>query len=198
MSYKETLSICDTILLQALPNVAFDGWTWDVMTQAAQAAGYDKAMAKAVFPGGLPDAVAHFSDWTDRQMLAGLKGIDPDSLRVRDRVKTGVMARLDATTPWREAARRAMVYWAVPSRYFRAMRVLWRSADRIWIWAGDTATDYNHYTKRVLLSGVISSTTLAWLNDESGNPDVVEAFLDRRIENVLQLGKIIGRQRKRA
>lgn len=198
MSHKETQSICDTILLQALPNIAFDGWTWDMTIHAAQAAGYDKAMARAVFPGGLPDVVGHFSDWTDRQMLAGLTGTDPESLRIRDRVKTGVIGRLEVMMPWREAARRALTYWAVPTRHFQAGRVLWRSADRIWVWAGDTATDYNHYTKRVLLSGVISATTLAWLNDDTGDPAAIEPFVDRRIENVLQLGKLIGRQRKRA
>lgn len=198
MSQKETQAIRDTILVQALPNIAFDGWTWDVAVHAAQSAGYDKAMASAIFPGGLPDLVGHFSDWIDRQMLDGLKGTDPESLRIRDRVKTGVMGRMEAMMPWREAARRAMTYWAVPTRHFQAGRVLWRSADRIWLWAGDTAQDYNHYTKRVLLSGVISATTLAWLNDETGYLAATEPFLDRRIENVLQLGKFLGRQRKRA
>lgn len=198
MSQKQTQTVRDAILVQALPNIAFDGWTWDVAVQAAQSAGYDKAMADAVFPGGLPDLVGHFSDWTDRQMLDGLKGIDPGSLRIRDRVKAGVMGRIEVMMPWREAARRAMIYWAVPTRHFQAGRVLWRSADQIWVWAGDTAKDYNHYTKRVLLSGVISTTTLAWLNDETGDLAAIEPFLDRRIENVLQLGKLLGRQRKRA
>lgn len=198
MSHKETQALRDTILLQALPNIAFDGWTWGATAAAAQAAGYDKAMARAVFPGGVQDVIGHFSDWTDRQMLAGLKGTDSESLRIRDRIKAGVLGRLEAMALWREASRRAMTYWAVPPRHFQAGRVLWRSADRIWIWAGDTATDYNHYTKRILLSGVISATTLAWLNDDTGDPEVIEPFLDRRIENVLQLWGIIGHWKKRA
>jgi ubiquinone biosynthesis protein COQ9 len=198
MTHKDIQSICDAILLQALPDIAFDGWTSEVLTAASQKAGYDKAMARAVFPGGLSDMVGHYSDWTDRQMLAGLKGIDPETMRIRDRIKAGVLGRLDIMAPWREASRRAMTYWSVPTRHLRAARILWRSADRIWIWAGDTATDYNHYTKRVLLSGVISTTTLAWLNDETGDRAKIEPFLDRRIENVLQLGKIIGRGKRRA
>ncbi len=198
MTHRDIQSIRDTILLQILPDIAFDGWVWDIVLAGAQASGYDKAMASAVFPGGLTDVVDHFSDWIDRQMLAGLAGIDPETMRVRDRVRAGVLGRLEAMAPWREAARRAMTYWSVPTRHIRAGRILWRSADRIWIWAGDTATDYNHYTKRVLLGGVISTTTLVWLNDEGGNMAVVEPFLDRRIENVLQLGKMLGRGKKRA
>ena len=99
---------------------------------------------------------------------------------------------------WREAERRAMTYWAVPLRNLQASRNLWRTADRIWVWAGDTASDYNHYSKRILLSGVIGATMLAWLNDESGDPEKIAAFLDRRIENVLKMGKIIGKLKKGA
>jgi ubiquinone biosynthesis protein COQ9 len=198
MTQKDTLRIRDAILLQALPDVDFDGWTMDLAMGAAQKAGYQRSMARAVFPGGLHDVVSHFSDWVDRQMLAGLAGVDPEDLRVRDRVKTCVMGRLDAMAPWRETTRRTMTYWAVPSRHFQAGRVVWRSADRIWIWSGDTAKDYNHYTKRILLSGVITATTMAWLNDDSGDRGATALFLDRRIENVMQLGRILGRQRKRA
>lgn len=185
----------DAILACALPHVAFDGWTADCIARAAVAAGYDRRMADAVFPGGIRDAVAHFSDWVDRRMLDDLHNIDPLSMRVRDRVHAGVMRRLYAMSPWREAARRAMTYWAVPFRSLPGGRVLWRSADRIWVWAGDTATDYNHYTKRTLLSGVIATTTLAWLNHDDADPAVVAPFLERRIDNVLQLGRAMGRFR---
>lgn len=198
MKQASITRIRDNILLQALPEIVFDGWTWDVATRAAVAAGYDGAMARSVFPGGVTDFVSHFSDWADREMLDSLRGIDPDSLRVRERIHAGVMARIKALSPWREAERRAMTYWAVPLRNLQASRNLWRTADRIWIWAGDTASDYNHYSKRMLLSGVIGATMLAWLNDESGDPEKIAAFLDRRIENVLKMGKIIGKLKKGA
>lgn len=198
MKQASITRIRDNILLQALPEIVFDGWTWDVATRAAVAAGYDRAMARSVFPGGVTDFISHFSDWADREMLDSLRGIDPGSLRVRERIHAGVMARIKALSPWREAERRAMTYWAVPLRNLQASRNLWRTADRIWVWAGDTASDYNHYSKRILLSGVIGATMLAWLNDESGDPEKIAAFLDRRIENVLKMGKIIGKLKKGA
>jgi len=84
-------------------------------------------------------------------------------------------------------------YWTMPPRGVRAGGVVWRTADRIWDWAGDTATDYNRYTKRALLCGVIGSTTLAWLGDGSGDMTATRAFLSRRIENVMQIGKFVGK-----
>lgn len=193
---RATDPIRDSILEHALPHIAFDGWTWDVALAAAESAGYDKAMARAVFPGALPDFVGHLSFWADQSMLAALRGTDPGALRVRDRIRLCVLTRLDILAPHKEAVRRAMTYWSVPTRSLMAARLLWRSADAMWIWAGDTATDYNHYTKRSLLSGVISTTTLAWLNDDSGENPTIEEFVDRRIENVMQFGKLVGRIKK--
>lgn len=193
-----TDQIRDRLLTQALPSIAFDGWTWDVAEDSAVACGYDKTMARAVFPAGLSDFVGHLSDWADRQMLEILDDVNSSDMRIRDRIHLGVMTRIEILKPWREPLRLAMAYWAVPHRSLMAGRNVWRTADHIWVWAGDTATDYNHYTKRALLSGVITATTLAWLNDESDDLSDVEAFLDRRIENVMSLGKTIGRFKKSA
>lgn len=183
----------DLILENILPEIPFSGWTWPVAVTAAEKAGLDPAMADAVFPGGLADVVGHFSDWADRAMMAGLADVDPASLRVRDRVAMAVEKRLEALAPHREAVRAALSFWALPTRGISAGGVVWRTADRIWDWAGDTATDYNRYTKRALLCGVIASTTLAWLGDDGGDMAATRAFLGRRIENVMQIGKFVGK-----
>lgn len=185
--------IADRIVEAVLPDVAFDGWRWDVVEQAAIKAGYDAAMASSVFPGGLPDVLDHFSDLADRWMLERLGDIDPEDLRVRDRVKTAVLLRLRALYPWRDAVRQAASFWAMPTRAGRGGRIMWRTADRIWDWAGDQAQDYNRYTKRTLLCGVLASVTLAWLDDDSHGTASTEAFLDRRIENVMMVGKTLGK-----
>lgn len=185
--------IKDKIIEAILPDIAFDGWTWRCVQAAAVKAGYDKDMANAVFPSELCDVLNHFSDWVDRQMMAQLSDIDPESLRIRDRIHEAVMTRIEVLEPHKEALKQAMSYWSLPHRAPRAGKIMWRTADRIWVWAGDTATDYNHYTKRGLLCGVMSSTILAWVNDDSDDMEAVEAFLDRRINNVLAIGKTIGR-----
>src|SRR5690606_36576516 len=68
-------------------------------------------------------------------------------------------------------------------------RMGWRVADKMWRLAGDTATDYNHYTKRVMLSAVYGSTMGVFLDDDSEDYAETKAFLDRRIENIMQFEK---------
>lgn len=193
--------IKDKILLTAMEEAAFDGWVWDSVQEAAENAGYERHMAAAVFPSKLKDVLAHLSDWADREMLARLTEIDPMSMRVRDRIRLAVQTRLAVLKEHKEAVKHSTGFWLRPFRKYEAARMVWRTADRIWDWAGDPSSpaastrqvrDYNFYTKRGLLSGVLTSTTLYWMNDDSTDQSKTLAFLDNRIENVMQLGKTIS------
>ncbi len=164
-----------------------------MVRQAAVDAGYSPAMAESVFPGGMNDVMAHFCDWTDRMMFDRLRKIDPETLKVRDLIRVAVEARLDVLRPYQESVRLSTGYWLRPIRKWQGGSLLWRTADRIWVWAGDESKNYNHYTKRALLSGVLASTILAWLGMERGSEKDVKSFLDRRIDNVLKIGKVMGR-----
>lgn len=181
--------------MAALPSLPFGGWSREALDQAALAAGYDAEMARAAFPGGVPEAVAFFATLFDRRTVDKLATVDLSLLRVRDRIRLGVLTRLELLTPYREAVRASLSWWLVARCGAGAPAALWRTADCLWLWAGDTSRDYNRYTKRILLSAVIAATTLAWLDDTSAGQEKTKAFLDRRIENVMQSGKAIGRIR---
>lgn len=188
--------IRDDILNAALPAIPFDGWTADMLARAATLAGYAPDMARAVFPRMELDAAVHFSDLADRWMLDALGNVDGTSLKIRERIALSVRTRLEHLAPHQEAERLAVALWVRPFRKVEGARLVWKTADRIWLWAGDTATDYNHYTKRALLSGVLAATTLFWLHDSSHDKGDTWGFLDRRIENALQLGKIAAHVKK--
>lgn len=179
----------DRWLMAALPDVPFDGWTTALMTRAAEKAGVDAA---TLFPNGIAQALDHFADWADRAMLADLEKHDLKNMRVRDRIAAGVMARLDTLAPHKQAVNAALGQGLRPRILTRRPRWLWRTADRLWWAVGDAATDYNHYSKRFLLSGVIASTTLFWLADTSDNHEDTRGFLDRRIDEVLKVGRGLG------
>lgn len=185
--------IQDQILLATLEGVPFDGWCWSLAEDAAVTSGYSADVARAVFPEGLPDLMRYFSEWADREMLAALQDVDQTDMRIRDRIKLAVAMRFEVLDPYKEAVRAASVYWLSPFRKFELGKIIWRSADKIWLWAGDDAKDYNRYTKRALLSAVLASTAIRWLDDKSENHQETLAFLDRRIDNVLIAGKFAGK-----
>ncbi len=185
---SDTTSERDALLHRILAQVPFDGWTAKALAEADPAG----ADMRRLFPRGTIDIVTHFADWADREMERRVAGGKLSGLRIRDTVALLVKARLEALEPHREAVRREAAWVALHAPDAGA-RLLWRSADRMWRLAGDTATDFNHYSKRALLSGVIASTTLCWLGDATPDRQATHDFLDRRIENVMQVGKLMGK-----
>ena len=194
--HKTTQKSRDAILLRLIPNVPFDGWTMPAAAEAAVEAGFEAEMAMAVFPDAENDLVRHFADWADRQMLAALKKQNIKDMRVQDKIRMAVRTRLDVLAPYKETERAALGFWARPVRKFEGLRILWRTCDCIWDWAGDTATDYNRYTKRGLLAGVIASTMLFWMGREDQDLEPVFDFLDRRVDNVMMVGKTLAKFKK--
>jgi ubiquinone biosynthesis protein COQ9 len=126
-------------------------------------------------------------------MLAALPPERLAAMKIRERITALVEARIDAVIPNLEALRRAAQILAQPQNLIRAAKLGWRAADVMWRAAGDTATDYNHYTKRALLSGVYGSTVTVLLADDSENHADTRAFLRRRIDNVMQFEKAKAR-----
>jgi len=186
------------LLLAALPDVPFDGWSDALIARAAKKSDMTETAARKLFPKGAKDLVLFFSEWADAEMMKKLTPSKIEKLRVSEKVTLGVRARLEALTKHKEAARAALSYMALPPRSFFLPKLVWDTADKIWLAAGDTATDYNRYTKRLLLAGVLTSTAAYWLNDTSPAHEKTWIFLDRRIENVLSLGRKISSFRKKA
>jgi ubiquinone biosynthesis protein COQ9 len=124
--------------------------------------------------------------------LDALAGIDPAALKIRDRIRTGVLARTEAAVEHEGATRRWMGFLVLPTHAALGLRLLWASADALWRWAGDTATDENHYSKRALLAEILLSTLAIRVTADA---EAAAAHLDRRIEGVMTFERWKGRFR---
>lgn len=189
-------SLRSRLLDGALAHVPFEGWTEQALMKGAEDQGYAPAMALEAFPGGVPDAIDYASQRADHAMLEAVEKMDLSKMRTRDRVAAAIRARLELSVRHREAIQRALAVLALPHNVPLGAKTLWRTVDAIWYAAGDTATDFNFYTKRGLLAGVYSATLVYWLNDRSPECEDTWRFLDRRLDEVLQIPKVMGRLRE--
>lgn len=180
------------ILEALLRQVPFEGWTDRALMAAVN--GLDMTPgAEAVYaPGGALGLLQLWSSNLDTEMVEALKARGLDNLRIRDKVTEAVWIRLNVLTGYEDAARRAVNRLALPDAATQGASQLWASADAIWTAIGDQSEDYNYYTKRAILSGVIGSSLLAWLGDETDDKIEARAFLERRIGNVMQFEKFKG------
>ncbi|MDQ2764622.1 MAG: COQ9 family protein [Pseudomonadota bacterium] len=170
-------------------NAAFDGWGDAARDAAADALGLDRDVAMLAFPGGAVEMIAAWFAQIDAAMLAALPPERLARMKIREKIAALVEARLDAMGPDREALRRALAMLAMPQNLARAAKLGWHAADVMWRAAGDTATDYNHYTKRTILAGVYAATVTVFLDDESEGFADTRAFLSRRIDGIMRFEK---------
>jgi ubiquinone biosynthesis protein COQ9 len=178
-------------------HAAFDGWNDKAVIAAAQDMGVDPDIAKLAFKGGAMTLIDHWIASVDAEMERRLPPEQLAAMKIRERITTLVDTRLQIATPVKEAQRRALTIMAMPQNVLATARIGWRSADAMWRLAGDTATDFNHYTKRLTLSGVYASTLAVFVNDDSEDFADTRAFLARRIENVIQFEKAKAKAKER-
>lgn len=167
----------------------FDGWTPAARDAAASAQGVEPGLAQLAFDQGAMDMIEAWISHIDAQMIEAFPPERIAAMKIRERITALVAFRFEAVAHQREALRRATAILALPANLGRAAKLSWRTADLMWRLAGDTATDYNHYSKRMILSGVYGSTLMAFLDDESADFTDTHAFLGRRIDNVMQFEK---------
>ena len=177
------------ILKSMLPIAAFDGWTAKSLKDAVGHTDLPQGAADLYFPEGPLEVIAFWSEEMNRAAANDMAELDQASMKIRDKVTAGVLARLYAIGPHEEAARRAAARLSLPDAIGQGPKHIWNSADIIWRAIGDTSTDANYYSKRTILSGVITATMAVWLGESDPDKPKSRAFLDARIANVMQFEK---------
>src|SRR5258706_5147637 len=170
-------------------NAALDGWSDAARDTAADTLGVDRDIAALAFPGGAVDMIDAWFAHIDRTMTELLPAERLATMKVRDRITALIEVRLAEIAPNREALRRGIAILAMPQNIARGAKLGWRAADLMWRAAGDMATDYNHYTKRMILAGVYGATITIFLDDQSDSWADTHAFLARRIDGIMRFEK---------
>ncbi|SFS20387.1 COQ9 family protein [Yoonia litorea] len=178
----------DALVDAALPHVAFDGWSPATFEAAVRDADIEPALARTICPRGAVDLAVAYHKRGDAAMVAAITDADLSDMRFRDKVAHAIRLRLQVIDD-KEAVRRGTTLFALPHMAADGAKLVWGTADAIWTALGDTSRDVNWYTKRMTLTGVYSATVLYWLGDDSLNGQATDAFIDRRIDNVMQFEK---------
>ena len=179
----------DLLLQAALMHVPFDGWSQTTFDAAIDDSGVERTVAHSICPRGAVDLAILYHAKGDAEMLTRMAQADLGAMKYSARVAAAVRFRLEAVED-KEAVRRGTTLFALPMYAADGAKAIWGTADAIWTVLGDTSEDVNWYTKRATLSGVYSATVLYWLGDTSEENEATWAFLDRRIENVMQIEKL--------
>ncbi|ONG58981.1 rpsU-divergently transcribed protein [Pseudoroseomonas deserti] len=177
----------DAALRAMLPEVPRLGWSLAALRAGLAAGGRDPADAAWLFPDGPAGMVEAWCDLADRDMAAAAAGQGLEDLRIPGRIRALVALRLEQAAPHRAALRRALALLALPWNLGIATRATARTADAMWIAAGDASTDLSFHTRRMTLAGIYAGTLAFWLR--SGDMAASMGFLDRRLAGLARLQK---------
>ena len=178
------------IALAVGENAVFDGWTRAAVDSAAGQLGIDPVQARLAMPKSQAAMIDVYIQEVDRALEAHFTPELLSGMKIREKIRSLVWQRLEIQAPAREAVRRALAILSMPQNVPLALRISWRTADLMWRVAGDTSTDFNHYTTRMTLGAVYGSTLLVWLDDQSEGWTDTAAFLNRRIDDVMKIEKL--------
>jgi ubiquinone biosynthesis protein COQ9 len=177
--------------LQLVPQL---GWSNQALETAADQLGLSRAIV-----GSLPrregDLISYFNDNCNDRLKDLLTSTSEElsAMRIRDRVAQGVKHRLEMIQPYKSSWSDALAVQTQPQNLPASLKNYASITDMIWRYAaGDRSTDFSWYTKRALLTGVYISTELCMIGDVSANERDTWEFMERRLDDVLLLGKTIG------
>ena len=145
-----------------------------------------------MFSRGAVELVEHFMDSSlaklRETLIRNTKQLQ--AMTVAERIKFGARTRLEMLEPLIATWPQGMALGALPQNAPHTAKKLIQLSDEIWYFAGDKSTDLSWYTKRAILTGIYASTELFMLNDKSPDFQDTWAFLDRRVDETIQLGEL--------
>lgn len=179
------------ILAKAMDHVPVHGWTIEALAAGATDLGYP-SVAHGMFSRGAMELVEYFMDSClaelRKTLIANTEKLQ--AMTVAERLKFGVRTRLEMIEPVMATWPQGMAAGALPQNAPSTAKRLAKLSDEIWYFAGDKSTDLSWYTKRAILTGIYASTELFMLNDKSPNFQETWEFLDRRVDETIQLGEL--------
>ena len=187
-SYKVDLV---TKMLNHVPDL---GWTWDALSKAAlnskKMKSHSEEELQTIFDNKISSIIGIFNDKLDEEMYAIFNSENNKNFGITQTVKALVLSRLRASENYKSIIKTSLFFMAQPGNAYEALNQLMKTSNKIWEIAGDTSRGRNFYSKRLILAGVYSSTLAYWLAKETRSIDGSEDFLDKRLDDVKNIGKI--------
>ncbi|XP_075238979.1 ubiquinone biosynthesis protein COQ9, mitochondrial-like [Convolutriloba macropyga] len=190
------------LLTEALQFVPEHGWTARSLAEAAKALNVSPAFMNSFDAFEDAALILFFLDLKMVDLEKFLFNLREEHIREYGRVKINQFVfqsckeMLSYVIPYLDHWPSALTILAEPSNAMRTFKHHVELVDLIWHYAGDTSLDYNWYSKRILLSGVINSTQLHLIQDKSENYEDTWTFLDNRLKDVASIGMGINNFRK--
>lgn len=188
MNQKEKIKFLQKILDNLLKNHNFDKSFDLAATELKLSKTSREKILKEFFENKINSLIEQLNNLINQQMQKELTK-EFYNLRVNEKVKFLVIKRLNIINKFFD--KNTLLKLVLNQRSpFELSKMLFNISDEIWHLSGDKATDFNYYTKRLILMNIYVATFIYNLRDESDNQFKTNEFVETQIKLVLKFGKL--------
>lgn len=157
---------------------------------AVKKTGFKPEYAHLLYKNGIKTFTEQYNDYINEEFTAAFLKNSINITSTREKIKSAVITRFSFIKDDKLLSRKINSFLLKPENLPLKIKILAKISDKIWIAAEDKSLDLNYYTKRLTLGMVYESVFSYWLYNENCSNDDLSKFLDKRLENVISLGKI--------
>ena len=141
-----------------------------------------------LFPQGNIDLIKFALEQLNNDLEVYCRQIDLIRLPIHKRIRKVLLSKISLMNKDKPFYRSIFLNSLIPKKNFSLSSQLYNSVDQLWFIAGDSSTDFNFYTKRLILSGIYSRVMLFFFNNN--NQEELENILDESLKRVSKIPEI--------
>ena len=179
-----------SIILQKLKKIVSDeGWSEKVLKQLLQN-GVEKSDLVTYFQYDYKELLKYSLEELNNSLEKEINKINIINYSLNKRIKKILMLRFNILNNDKEFYKKTFYHLLIPSNNKIMKSSLYKSVDTMWYLAGDNSTDFNFYTKRLILAVIYVNALFVLFNK---NFDEVESNIDRNLKKISIIPKIKDR-----
>ena len=164
------------------------GLTKNCLENISKKYGLNTDETDLLFPQGNIDLIKFALEQLNNDLEVYCRQIDLIRLPIHKRIRKVLLSKISLMNKDKPFYRTIFLNLLIPKKNFSLSSQLYNSVDQLWFIAGDSSTDFNFYTKRLILSGIYSRVMLFFFN--SNNQEELENILDESLKRVSKIPEI--------
>ena len=168
--------------------VSENGLTKNCLENISKKYGLNTDETDLLFPQGNIDLIKFALEQLNNDLQVYCRQIDLIRLPIHKRIRKVLLSKISLMNKDKSFYRSIFLNLLIPKKNFSLSSQLYNSVDQLWFIAGDSSTDFNFYTKRLILSGIYSRIMLFFFNNN--NQEELENILDESLKRVSRIPEI--------
>ena len=176
------------VLKEAKKNISDLGWNKKLLLKTQHDLNFQNDEISALFPNGYYDLLEMYLDEINNKMISESKKINLIRLRVHERIRELIILRLKIMSENKKMISKTFIFLLFPKNYKISLRIIYKTIDEIWFLSGDHSTDFNFYSKRIILASIYSAVMIHFINNNDLDKTII--FLDKQLKKVSKIPKL--------